>query len=145
MCLMCNPTDIRRFVSAGHATFTLSSVRTGARYTYQVNSARNNPDVLFVSLLTGTDNESSYTYIGTMGTGWQFRCTKKSRLPAESVPVMAVAFFCEKVLSGMRDPASLKMEFRHGGKCGRCGRTLTVPESIDRGIGPECANKMGIG
>jgi len=26
----------------------------------------------------------------------------------------------------------------HEGACGRCGRTLTVPESIASGFGPEC-------
>ena len=27
----------------------------------------------------------------------------------------------------------------HSGCCGRCGRKLTVPESIDTGLGPVCA------
>jgi hypothetical protein len=29
-------------------------------------------------------------------------------------------------------------------RCLRCNRTLTTPESLERGIGPECANIMGI-
>jgi hypothetical protein len=29
-------------------------------------------------------------------------------------------------------------KIQHEGKCCRCGRTLTTPESIERGIGPEC-------
>lgn len=29
------------------------------------------------------------------------------------------------------------------GACGHCGRTLTRPESIERGIGPVCYSKMG--
>lgn len=29
------------------------------------------------------------------------------------------------------------------GHCGHCGRTLTNPESLERGIGPVCASKMG--
>ena len=28
----------------------------------------------------------------------------------------------------------------HEGRCGRCGRKLTVPESIEAGYGPECIN-----
>ena len=31
-----------------------------------------------------------------------------------------------------------QLEVWHEGRCGRCGRALTVPESIERGIGPEC-------
>ena len=30
------------------------------------------------------------------------------------------------------------------GKCGMCGHKLTTPESIKRGIGPECAGKLGL-
>jgi hypothetical protein len=29
----------------------------------------------------------------------------------------------------------------HAGTCGACGRALTAPESIERGIGPECWGK----
>lgn len=32
----------------------------------------------------------------------------------------------------------------HEGRCGRCGRTLTDPESCARGLGPICAGK-GVG
>jgi hypothetical protein len=31
----------------------------------------------------------------------------------------------------------------HEGRCGRCGRRLTVPESIESGYGPECIGKIG--
>ncbi len=35
-------------------------------------------------------------------------------------------------------------EIRHAGCCCRCGRTLTVPTSIDQGLGPICAaNVLG--
>lgn len=30
------------------------------------------------------------------------------------------------------------------GSCARCGRTLTVPVSIHRGFGPDCARMLGI-
>ena len=30
------------------------------------------------------------------------------------------------------------MSFFHEGHCARCGRLLTVPESIKTGFGPEC-------
>jgi len=29
----------------------------------------------------------------------------------------------------------------HEGRCGRCGRKLTTPASIEAGFGPECINK----
>lgn len=38
-----------------------------------------------------------------------------------------------------------KLLYYHEGRCGRCARRLTVPESIINGIGPECAKKVGGG
>lgn len=31
----------------------------------------------------------------------------------------------------------------HSGRCGVCGRLLSNPESVERGIGPDCASKYG--
>jgi len=36
----------------------------------------------------------------------------------------------------------LQAEYAEADKCGRCGRELTDPESIARGIGPECYGQM---
>jgi hypothetical protein len=42
------------------------------------------------------------------------------------------------------DPAQAASNYGHQiGKCGICHRTLTDPESIERGIGPVCADKAG--
>jgi hypothetical protein len=37
-------------------------------------------------------------------------------------------------------PVTLSMQ--HEGHCGRCGRTLTHPDSINTGYGPECAARI---
>ena len=154
MCLMCDPADIRRFVTAGNATFTLSSRRTGARYTYNVWQIEHKTDTKkryekwIVKLLTGPDNTSNYSYIGMIDNEGvqkdEFKTTKASKLTMDSKPVRAFVFLCQKVIKKGQTPASVDLEFRHMGKCGRCNRPLTVPESCDRGIGPECAYKMGL-
>lgn len=42
------------------------------------------------------------------------------------------------------DPQRAMLDYgQQIGSCGHCGRTLTNPESIERGIGPICAGKMG--
>jgi hypothetical protein len=42
------------------------------------------------------------------------------------------------------DPAQAASNYGHQiGKCGICHRTLSDPESIERGIGPVCADKAG--
>ena len=142
-----NAADIKTYTLAGNATLTLTSQKTGARYTFRIGQAKDRETgerqpMWFVGLLTGPDNYADYTYMGIIsGAQHMFRLTAKSRYAADSVPVKAFEFFWNRVVEEQMPP---QMEIRHEGSCGRCGRKLTVPESIDRGIGPECAGKMGL-
>ena len=130
------------FILAGNAIFTLVFLDTDTRYTYRVRKAYAREDELprwFVSLLTGSDNESSYTYIGMIFSNeagkTYFSLTRKSHLPFTSPPVVGF----NRVLRRLNnDEGLMDVEFWHAGMCGRCGRTLTVPESIATGLGPEC-------
>jgi hypothetical protein len=142
MSIMHDPVDIERFVNAGNATFTLSSIKTGAHYTYRARLKKKTGQI-FVEVLYGRDNTSDYIYIGELKDS-EFRLTRGSKLLSNSKPILALNFMCEKVLTQKKKPETVHLEVRHEGKCGKCGRLLTVPESIDRGIGPECAAKMGI-
>lgn len=142
---MQNVTDIERFVLAGKAGFTLKSEKTGAHFTYRVERAdKGRGSVYFVSVLTGPNNETDFTYAGILapnGPKFAFRQTAKSRLAANALSVVSFKWFWDRIVAG-RLPEQCEMH--HEGKCGRCSRTLTTPESIERGIGPECAEKIGI-
>ena len=142
-----NAHDATRFALAGNATFTVTSKKTGARYTLKFVAPKDDPESSrrFVSLLAGPDNEADYTYLGMLFDTHapKFTLTQKSRMHGNSPPVLAAKFLCHRVFSHPDAPLPPDLEIRHAGRCGRCNRTLTVPESIDRGIGPECANKMG--
>ena len=132
----------REFFQAGKATFTVENTQSGEYYTYciRTNTYPNNDAVSrFVSLLTGSDNESDYTYLGMWRYG-RFETTKASQLPIESAPCRGIAYVID-VVEGRREEHPL-MKIRHEGKCGKCGRKLTTPESLDRGIGPECWARM---
>jgi hypothetical protein len=137
----------KAFVTAGNATFTLLSVATGVRYTYKVKMAKPNEEyknsdpLFFVSLLTGPDNTSDYTYVGKVQRG-KFSLTKGSKMTAESLPVKAFAWTLERMMNGTL--SADKVQVFHLNHCGRCGRDLTTPESVTLGIGPECASKMGM-
>lgn len=128
-----------KFMLAGKAYVTFRSVKTQTRYTYRLVKAKDR-DLWFVSLLIGPENSTSYSYLGVIQNN-SFRLTPKSRLPITSVPVKAFKWVFDKLVKGVEPP---DVEIWHEGRCGRCGRLLTVPESIERGIGPECAGVMGI-
>ena len=132
------------FITAGKAIFTVSNGK-GEHYTYKITKKEaqgNYPAAHFVSLLTGPDNTSDYTYIGMLDvlTG-MVRTTAKSRLQRDSKPVRVINWTLGLVWSGADLPEGYNLQ--HEGRCGRCGRALTVPESIASGLGPECAGKIG--
>jgi hypothetical protein len=150
------PSLVRAYVMGGNSTFTIKSKRTGERLTYKVKSTtidRNknwstgNQDkrTYFVSVLTGPNNDNDFKYIGLLklhGDGhYDFILTKAS--PNGDAPsVVGFKWFWNLLEQGCH--VSPNIEFWHEGSCCMCGRKLTVPESVERGIGPECASKGGI-
>lgn len=135
----------RAFVLAGRAIFTVSNETTGERYTFRIGAKprRENPaeKTYFVSLLAGSDNTSDYRYIGILDPATlEVRITGRSTYRADSKPVKVVAWALRHVGASRPFPAGYAL--RHAGRCGHCGRLLTVPESIDSGFGPICLGGM---
>jgi len=128
------------FFKGGKAFFTVSG--KGTHYTFKISAKKKNNRILpegpfFVSLLTGPDNYANYKYLGMYDHQHPgVRLTAKSSFNNESVPVKTVRWAVSKVLSHETLPEGWAIQ--HEGKCCRCGRKLTTPESINNGIGPEC-------
>lgn len=135
------PEQIPEVVLAGNATITVQSGKTGAYYTYKVRQHDNDENLYFIRLLVGENNEADYRYVGC------YYADRKKFHPAkpwkdiviESCPpsIRAINF----LLTRMYNPPEQLIVY-HEGKCARCGRKLTTPESIERGLGPECC-KLG--
>ena len=89
---------------------------------------------MVVSVLNGSDNYSNYAYIGAIF-GDTFRHTKSSKVSTEAISFKAFAWVFSKL---QKDELPETVTIHHEGRCGRCGRRLTVPESIISGYGPEC-------
>lgn len=129
-----------RFALAGNAVFTLTSHATGVRFTFKVRALENDPTFHFVSVLTGPDNWSNYSYLGYIRRGVYFHGGQKAKIATTAPSAKAFDWFWRIAASG-RDP-TFACDVDHVGKCGRCGRALTVPESIKSGYGPECIGKV---
>jgi hypothetical protein len=128
--------NLVQFITAGNALFTLENTVTGNRFTFRVRQPDDDKPH-FVSVLTGADNESDYTFLGTIFEGLRYRHGRRSAI-APTAPSARAIDWLLRLLSKKADlPAIVRV--CHCGKCGRCGRTLTVPESVDTGFGPECA------
>jgi hypothetical protein len=84
------------------------------------------------------DGIGSYSYLGTINREGVFWHGRKSMVPEDDFKTTAARWlFNQLANNNLPDTCQLW----HEGRCGRCGRRLTVPESIASGIGPECAAK----
>lgn len=84
-----------------------------------------------VKLLTGPDNTSDYTMIGWLKPGDKFVATARN-IGTDNEKIGLA--FIKIVTTGIDG-----YEFLLSSTCRRCGRKLTVPSSIDDGVGPDCA------
>ncbi len=133
----------KQFILAGDAIFTVEQPGGTGHRTFRVQhvpAGNRWGESWFVKLLTGPDNGSSYTYMGKLDpfTG-QVRLTAKSKYTEDSFPVRLFNRVLARVWCD--DHAAYEQhdyKTHHEGRCGRCGRKLTVPESIESGFGPEC-------
>lgn len=138
---------VKEFFAAGRAIFTVEVPSDFAakhdlkpHYTFKVDHAEW-PEAWFVKLLVGADNSSDYKTFGMLNpeTG-QMRLTRKG--DDKSWPVRLV----RRVFANVYGETPEKIEaagfnVHHEGRCGRCGRRLTVPSSIEYGLGPVCLAK----
>lgn len=116
-------------------------------YTYRLTRVDANngwPEAVFCKLLAGPDNTSDYVYMGKLN-GQVCVPTKRSMYKLDSPPVKLLNRLLYRLFRDELDVVE-KYGFKlyHIGRCGACGRALTTPDSVERGIGPVCAGRMGI-
>jgi len=141
-------TAARDFTLAGNARVTVVSVATGTRFTFRVRVAKRLAEGAaapvgpwFVSVLTGPENATDFSYFGTVFVDGGYAYNRRKATIAQDAPsVRAFEWFWKQIQAGTL-PASV--EVWHEGRCGRCAHDLTVPESIARGLGPKCAGLTG--
>lgn len=161
--------DIRAYLTGGHATFTLVSKKTGDRKTFRVRDAEKdsrdkpsrsfvNSSRFFVDLLVGPQNTDDYQYLAfvweDLAAAYDSDTVRPLRLKPNKEHWGEEAYrvfewlvnrlnVTRNVQGDLKENElfNAQAEFWHLGKCARCGRDLTTPESIASGIGPVCAGK----
>lgn len=133
--------SIRDYVFAGKATFTVVNRNTQGRMTYRVEQPT--PETPhFVKVLTGQDNESSYSFLGSVFGKKEFRHSRKAKVSAEAPSARGAEWFFRHLDSLAQFP---HVEVLPSCNCCRCGRLLTTPESLAEGYGPECKQLLAKG
>ena len=151
---------VRAYIFAGKAIFTLHNPKTGVRLTYKVTAKKaeftlakslamqglpkpENFVTYFVTLLRGPDNTTDFIYMGVLRKPGDFFITTKSQVTRHPVSYRALVWFLDAMRNEREILGGKPLEFWHSGCCGCCRRLLTVPDSVARGIGPECARRVG--
>lgn len=164
------PTQLLLHITAGRSILTVRSHRTQERYTFRFRRpdpepGKNRP--IWVSILGGPHgpfinremggldhdprhDQSEHRIWAFLGTIWleegrpgRFNPGKTSKVPETDKSMYAAAWIA-RMLTHSPDHLMEEADWWHEGRCGRCGRRLTVPESIESGFGPECAGRVGL-
>lgn len=149
------------FLLAGKCYVTLEVVSTGVRYTYEIRQKVDKGmvtdpktgkqketivkryDFWFVAVQPGAIGDARPCYLGVIDPD-TFRTTgstTKNKL-ANAENINLIGDVVRDLRAGQNN--SHKVKIWHCGKCGRCSKALKVPSSILTGLGPDCAEQMGI-
>lgn len=138
---------LKNFIFAGTSIFTVLNEITGNRFTFRVRKAgwgtsNVKSDIFYVSVLTGSDNNSCYTFLGSYfgGKNQMYRHSPKSKIGFSAVSNKVIDWFFHHYFKNPNAYTTVKVF--HSGKCGKCGKKLTTPESIKSGLGPYCGKKI---
>ena len=133
--------DALAFIFSGKAVVTLTSAKTGTHYTYKIKAPADNPKMFFAQHLFGPDNawNGDWSYLGYIHPSTFYlrdrflSAGKKGKPDAASFKALDWAL---KHLSAGSIPEGLTIQ--HSDACGKCGRPLTDPVSVETGLGPVC-------
>ena len=124
--------QLRDFVFAGNALFTILNTTSGNYVTFKVKKHKKD-DVWFVTTL---GQYGSYTFIGTCFSDKKFVYSKDSETDQSAV---VLKWFLTNFFNNQNNYEEVKVY--HHGRCGACAKVLTTPTSIREGIGPVCGGR----
>ncbi len=135
------PEQFRNFIFAGRSVFTLENSETGNYLTFKVKQIKKNykevPGQFAIECKTLGDKAHGYKFLGFVDLNE--RKFKKRYWDSNFVGFKTWVWLL-KNLERLED--FTKLAIYHEGRCCKCGMPLTVPESIDSGIGPDCKKTM---
>lgn len=128
---------IRDFLLAGKCTCSIENTKTRNKYLFEVNANKKNDKMFFIQSITGMGKiYGGYILIKEDGS-LSYNQGAKGQIPESDIRIKSIFY----VLNHYETLPSYVL-VQHLGRCARCRRKLTDPESIRRGLGPECAKKV---
>jgi len=117
-------TNQLNFILAGSSQFVLENDKTGNHFSYLVKKQKTGVWYIY----------SSTDYLGALRANMTAKIEVSMRTSLKSV---AIFWYLKQLIDKI--PIPPQVHLYHLGRCGKCGRPLTDPASMERGIGPYCA------
>lgn len=129
----------RQFILSGNAVLTFRNSESGNRFTFKIRKpSKTSPH--FVMVRVGpSDDHGDWAFLGTIFEDGSYRHGCRSSISQDAQSERVFVWLWANI-----DDLPEFIEVWHEGRCLRCERELTVPESIRLGYGPICAEMLGI-
>lgn len=125
-------------LSTHNGKVTIENPETGNHRTFSISTVQNKQSGLYgkriVALLTGPNNEDDYTGFGFVTPQGDIKIWRKKS-------GNKIWHTYRDMLLNSSKWIEKGVRYHVEGRCRVCNRTLTVPESIESGIGPVCAKR----
>lgn len=128
--------DAYQFIFGGKAEFTIKNLISKVSYKYKVVQSKKNDKIFFVSVA----DSQSFEYAGFLSLehGLTFGRGKNGTRDQGDPAIKGLLWSIRKGHNALPRP----MIMFHHGKCACCGKKLNDPESVSRGIGPVCWERI---
>jgi hypothetical protein len=133
-----------KFLFAGKSVFTVNNETSGEHFTFKVRARESEwpkgsgkRSTNYFINVKASGGKYPFRYVGLLNADGTIKVTAKSDYTIDDKEYKVGAWASQVIVAGKMIPTNYKIQ--HAGKCGRCARELTHPDSIKSGIGPECA------
>lgn len=126
------------FLLGGKCECIIRNINTNNSFKFQIKSNTESSGGNMYFVYTYVDGKSVYAgFIGGKKREYTYTQGKKGVLSENEIEIKALMYVLK---NAHKLPDNV--EVLHVGKCSRCGRKLTNPDSINIGVGPECIKKI---
>ena len=134
-----------RAVREGRAkgtTMTIVNDATENRVAVRFRRPKGFNKTILVDVMTGSDNETSFKFVGSVPLMGDLTYTQSQWVKAPQAKADIARVALNRAFAAVKKGDLLTYRVLHEAVCARCGRKLTVPESIDSFMGPECRGHL---
>lgn len=135
-----------KFILAGKCEFVLHSTKTGDNFKFSMSKQQSKDNIEKYIYFLNVLNEGDKKYAGVVWfddktSEFRFSQGKKGQSDNKDLNIRSLIFVLNKLF---KEETVQYLDVYHLGRCGKCGKKLTTPESILTGLGPTCSKKAGI-